>query len=586
MKLVFAALLLALTINSPAMAQQRTVKLRVIETSDVHGSFFPYDFINRKPKAGTLARVSSYVNDLRKTYKDNVILLENGDILQGQPTCYYYNYVNTQARNVASDVVNYMKYDAQAFGNHDVETGHPVYDKWIKELNCPVLGANIIDTKTGEPYVKPYIILNREGVKVAVLGLLTPAIPNWLTENLWSGLHFENMVTSARKWMKHILENEKPDVVIGVFHSGKDGGIVTPEYEEDASLRVAKDVPGFDLVLFGHDHTRCNETVTNVEGKRVICLDPANNALSVADAEITLTLNKKVNGKKQYVVTDKKVVGNLADVTKCPIDEEFMKAFEPQIAEINQYVGKQIGTFKNTIHSRESFFGSCAFNDFILNLQLEMTKADISFNAPLQFNSTINAGPVYVSDMFNLYKYENQLYVMRLTGEEIRKHLEMSYDLWVHTMKSPDDHLLLLDTQTKGDQQRLGFKNLSFNFDSAAGIDYEVDVTKPDGEKVKILRMSNGQPFDEKKWYNVAVNSYRGNGGGELLTRGAGIPKDSLDSRIIYRSKRDQRYYLMEAIEKMGTIEAKANNNWKFVPEAWTKPAAQRDYELLFGKEK
>ena len=587
MKLVFAALLLALTINSPAMAQQRTVKLRVIETSDVHGSFFPYDFINRKPKAGTLARVSSYVNDLRKTYKDNVILLENGDILQGQPTCYYYNYVNTQARNVASDVVNYMKYDAQAFGNHDVETGHPVYDKWIKELNSPVLGANIIDTKTGEPYVKPYIILNREGVKVAVLGLLTPAIPNWLTENLWSGLHFENMVTSARKWMKHILENEKPDVVIGVFHSGKDGGIVTPEYEEDASLRVAKDVPGFDLVLFGHDHTRCNETVTNVEGKPVICLDPANNALSVADAEITLTLNKKkVNGKKQYVVTDKKVVGNLADVTKCPIDEEFMKAFEPQIAEINQYVGKQIGTFKNTIHSRESFFGSCAFNDFILNLQLEMTKADISFNAPLQFNSTINAGPVYVSDMFNLYKYENQLYVMRLTGEEIRKHLEMSYDLWVNTMKSPDDHLLLLDTQTKGDQQRLGFKNLSFNFDSAAGIDYEVDVTKPDGEKVKILRMSNGQPFDEKKWYNVAVNSYRGNGGGELLTRGAGIPKDSLDSRIIYRSKRDQRYYLMEAIEKMGTIEAKANNNWKFVPEAWTKPAAQRDYELLFGKEK
>ena len=170
MKQLFAALLLALTFNSQAMAQQRTVKLRVIETSDVHGSFFPYDFINRKPKAGTLARVSSYVNDLRKTYKDNVILLENGDILQGQPTCYYYNYVNTQARNVASDVVNYMKYDAQAFGNHDVETGHPVYDKWIKELNCPVIGANIIDTKTQAPYVKPYIILNREGVRLPSLG--------------------------------------------------------------------------------------------------------------------------------------------------------------------------------------------------------------------------------------------------------------------------------------------------------------------------------------------------------------------------------------------------------------------------------
>ena len=87
MKQLFAALLLALTFNSQAMAQQRTVKLRVIETSEVHGSFFPYDFINRKPKAGTLARVSSYVNNLRKDYKDSLVLLENGDILQGQPTC-------------------------------------------------------------------------------------------------------------------------------------------------------------------------------------------------------------------------------------------------------------------------------------------------------------------------------------------------------------------------------------------------------------------------------------------------------------------------------------------------------------------
>lgn len=585
MKQLFAALLLALTFNSQAMAQQRTVKLRVIETSDVHGSFFPYDFINRKPKAGTLARVSSYVNNLRKAYKDNLILLENGDILQGQPTCYYYNYVNTEARNVAADVVNYMEYDAQVFGNHDVETGHPVYDKWIKELNCPVLGSNIISTSTGEPYVKPYLILNREGVKVAVLGMITPAIPNWLTENLWGGLKFENMVTNARKWVKYLQEKEKPDVIIGLFHSGKDGGIQTAEYDEDASIKVAKEVPGFDLVLFGHDHTRDNETVTNTDGKQVVCLDPANNAISVADAEITLTLNKKkVNGKKQLVVTDKKVTGKIVDVTDCPIDEDFMKTFEPQIAEVKKYVGKQIGNFKTTIYSRDQFFGSSAFNDFILNLQLQMTKADISFNAPLQFNAVLKAGPIYVSDMFNLYKYENQLYVMRMTGEEIRKHLEMSYDLWVNTMKSPDDHLLLLDEKTVGDQQRLGFKNLSFNFDSAAGIDYEVDVTKPDGEKVKILRMSNGEPFDEKKWYKVAVNSYRGNGGGELLTKGAGIPKDSLESRIIYRSKRDQRYYLMEEIEKMGTVDAKPNNNWKFVPEAWTKPAAQRDFELLFGK--
>ena len=152
--------------------------------------------------------------------------------------------------------------------------------------------------------------------------------------------------------------------------------------------------------------------------------------------------------------------------------------------------------------------------------------------------------------MFSLYKYENQLCVMRLTGEEVRKHLEMSYDLWVNTMKSPDDHLLLL-ANTRDDAQRLGFKNFSFNFDSAAGIDYVVDVTKPDGEKVHILRMSNGEPFDEHKWYTVAVNSYRANGGGELLTKGAGIARDSLKNRIIWESEKDQRHYLMEEIKKL-----------------------------------
>ena len=585
MKQVLAAFLVALTFNSQAMAQQRTVKLRVIETSDVHGSFFPYDFINRKPKAGSLARVSSYVDSLRQTYKDNLILLDNGDILQGQPTCYYFNYINTKATNVAADVTNYMKYDAETFGNHDIETGHAVYDKWVSEVKCPMLGANIIDTKTDKPYVKPYIILNRDGVKIAVLGLLTPAIPSWLTESLWSGLHFEDMVASAKKWMKYIQENERPDVVIGLFHSGKDNGIKTADYEENASLKVAKEVPGFDLVLFGHDHTRCSETITNEAGKQVVLLDPANNAISVADAEITLTLDEhKINGKKAHIVQNKEVSGKIADVTGCPIDEKFNKTFEPQMKEVNDYVSKQIGTFKQTVYSRESFFGSCAFNDFILNLMLQITHADIAFNAPLQSNAVIKEGPVYVSDMFNLYKYENQLYVMRLTGEEIRKHLEMSYDLWVNTMKSADDHLLLLDAHTKGDQQRLGFKNFSFNFDSAAGIDYEVDVTKPDGQKVKILRMSDGKPFDEKKSYTVAVNSYRGNGGGELLTKGAGIPKAELEKRIVWRSERDQRYYLMQEIEKMGTVDAKPNNNWKFVPENWTKPAAERDMQLLFPK--
>lgn len=565
------------TTSKPQRRTTQTMELRVVETSDVHGSFFPYDFLNRRPKAGSMARVSSYVNSLRKQYGDRLLLLDNGDILQGQPLSYFSNYIDTTDMNIAAQVINYMRYDAETIGNHDVEPGHQVYDKWVGEVNCPVLGANVIDTRSGQPYLKPYVMLNRGGVRIAVLGMLTPAIPNWLSQDIWSGLRFDEMVATARHWMKVIREDEKADVVIGLFHSGKAGGIVTPQYEEDASEHVARDVPGFDLVLFGHDHTRHNDIVVNSAGKRVVCLDPANNAMSVADATIHLSQEKG-----QWTVDS--VAGSVNSVTSQPIDEAYQQHFNAYINKVNDFTNQQIGTFKHTLRTADSYFGNSAFSDLILNLQLQITGVDIAFNAPLTFNDSIKAGPVYMSDMFKLYKYENKLYVMRLTGEEIRKHLEMSYDLWFNTMKSPDDHLLLIDRQTYGDAQRMGFKNFSFNFDSAAGIDYTVDVTKPNGQKVTILRMSNGQPFDEKRWYKVAINSYRGNGGGELLTKGAGIPKDSLKSRIVWQSDRDQRYYLMQEIKRLKVLDPKPNHNWKVIPETWTQPAAKRDYDLLFGQ--
>jgi 2',3'-cyclic-nucleotide 2'-phosphodiesterase/3'-nucleotidase len=560
------------------MAQTtETVTLRIIETSDVHGSFFPYDFINRKPKKGSLARVSTYVDSLRAIYGKNLLLFDNGDILQGQPTCYYCNFVKPEIENVAAKVINYMRYDAETLGNHDVETGHAVYDKWISEVKCPMLGANVINTATGKPYVTPYALFDRDGVRIAVIGLLTPAIPNWLQESLWSGMRFEEMTQCARYWVDYVKKNEQADIIIGLFHSGKEGGITTDEYMEDASLKVAKEVPGFDLILYGHDHIQHQDIITNDKGDLVVCLDPSANAYMVSDAEIKVTLKAgKVRGKQ--------VTGKVVNISELPVDERFMKHFQADIDSVNAFVNRKIGEFKNTIYTRDSYFGSSAFSDFIQNLQLQITGADISFNAPLTFDTKISAGDVTVADMFNLYKYENQIYVMNLTGEEIRKHLEMSYDLWVNTMTSPDDHIMLLNDEAKNDQQRFGFKNLAFNFDSATGIDYEVDVTKPDGQKVRILRMSNGQPFDEHKTYKVALNSYRGNGGGELLTKGAGIPHEELDKRIIYRSEKDQRYYLMKEIEKGGVMDPKPNNNWRFVPAEWTEPAIARDRKLLFGE--
>ena len=557
-------------------AQEREVKLKIVQTSDVHGNYYPYNFIIQKEWGGSLARIYALVQKERETYKDNLILLDNGDILQGQPTAYYYNYIDTVSPHLCAEMMNYMKYDAGNMGNHDVETGRGVFDSWIGECNFPVLGANIIDTATGETYLKPYKVLERDGVKIVVLGMITPAIPAWLSENLWQGLRFDDMEQTAQKWMKIIREKENPDIVVGLFHAGQDAFRMSGKYNENASLNVAKNVPGFDIVLMGHDHARECKKIMNVAGDSVLVIDPASNGIVVSNVDVTVKLK---DGKVQ----SKQIEGVLTPTEDYGISEDFIKEFTPQYNAVEQFVSKKIGTFTEDISTRPAYFGPSAFIDFIHSLQLDISGADISFTAPLSFDAEIKKGDIHVSDMFNLYKYENMLYVMTLSGREIKDVLEASYYMWTNQMKSPDDHLLWFKKKRReGAEDRASFQNFSFNFDSAAGIIYTVDVTKPQGEKVTIISMADGTPFSMDKIYKVALNSYRGNGGGELLTKGAGIPQNELKDRIIFSTDKDLRYYLMNYIEKKGTLDPRALNQWKFIPEDWTVPAAERDYKKLF----
>ena len=590
MRSIILTVIVLCSMGVKAMATTtKTIKLKVIETSDVHGHFFPYDFMEKKPLKGTLARVNTYVKKQREQYGERLLLLDNGDILQGQPCVYWSNYVMPQNENLAAAVVNYMKYDAETVGNHDIEPGHNVYDKWIREVRCPLLGANIVmkdqpdaSQLNGKPtqvygQLQPYSVHYIEGVKIVVLGMVTPAIPNWLNESVWKGMEFEDMVSCAKKWVKYINETEHPDLLFGLFHSGKEGGIITDKYEEDATVAVAREVPEFDIIFFGHDHQEHNEWVKTTSGKETLILDPSCYARNIAEAEIELIYR---NGHLEK----KDIKGAIVSVRNEEVDQQMVAHFQPQIDQIMAYVDRKIGRFEQPLYTRDCFFGNSAFSDLIHNLQMQISKADVSFNAPLSFNTVIQAGDVTQADMFKLYRYENLLFVLRMTGEEIRKHLEFSYDMWGNTMTGPDDHALRLNETTVNDMQRTGFQNYTFNFDSACGIDYEVDLSKPDGQKVRILRMSNGEPFDEKKWYKVVMNSYRANGGGELLTRGAGIPKDSLESRVLSYTEMDQRHYLTKEIERQGTITPKPNNNWRFVPEEWVKPALKRDSLQLFGR--
>ena len=569
------------------VSYSQTVNIKIIETSDVHGAIYPYNFTTQKEAGGSLARVQTYLNIEKNKSDQQVILLDNGDILQGTPAVYYFNFEKPEREHLYARVMNYMKYDAGTVGNHDIETGHSVYDRFRKEISFPWLAANALDTVNNTTYFKPYTVLEKKGVKIAVLGLITPGIPNWLPYNIWKGIEFEDKIQIAKEWVPKILAEEKPDILVGLFHAGVDytyGNVTADSYRnENATKLIAEQVPGFDIIFVGHDHKTWNFKVRNSKGKDVLILGPTSGARNITAANIILKKNENTSG------WEKEISGEIIDMKAYQPDPDFINEFSPEFDEIKSYVSREIGELTSPLDSRKTLFGDSEFSDLIHTVQLDLTGADISFTAPLSLNSVLNKGPLYIKDMFDLYRYENLLYSMKMTGKEIDGFMEYSYSLWFNEMNSSDDHLLMFATNDDGSlmwSERSGtplLKNRYYNFDSAEGIEYTVDLTKPAGNKVDIHKFTNNKPFCEDSVYTVAINSYRGNGGGGHLTEGAGIPKDSLSDRIIYSTEKDLRFYLMKWIEKKKTIIPQTNNNWNVVPTDWYNSAKEGDYNLLYG---
>lgn len=548
--------------------KQEEINFTVLGTSDVHGALLPYDLVNDRAYNSSLAQVYSYVKQAREN--GEVLLLDNGDILQGDPMVYFANFEDPKEEHICAQVMNFMDYDAATIGNHDIEPGHEVYDRLKEEFKFPWLAANAVKSSDGTPYFKPYTIVNKGGAKIAILGLITPAVPQWLPEKIWEGINFLPMVPEAQKWMKVIQEKEKPDFIIGLFHSGvgkkEDGNF------EQASLDVAKQVPGFDMIICGHDHRDNLIRIQQEGGKEVLLINPKNKASYIAEVKVAMKWNEQT---KSY---DKSLTPELVKVKGMAIEPDFEARFKPFFEKVNAYVSRPVGRFMAPINTRESMFGDSPFMDLIHRAQLDLTGADISFAAPLSFNASIDSGNLYVRDLFKLYRFENLLYTMELSGQEIKDFLEYSYKNWFQQMDSADDPMLFIEETPQGAK----LSTMFFNYDDAEGIDYSVDLSKPYGERVEITQMSDGTPFDFDKRYKVAINSYRGNGGGGHLTAGAGLSKEELTNRLVNTTSKDLRYYLMKWIEKEQNVSTPCNHNWTVIPEDWHDKAMKREMEVLY----
>lgn len=548
---------------------------RLLTTNDVHGRYFDSLYVTDRT-SNALTNVAWYADSIRVAEgSENVILIDAGDCLQGDNAAYYYNYVDTTSKHLFARMVEYVGYDAIVVGNHDIETGHPVYDRIVKTMKVPFLAANAIRTDNGKPYFQEYVTLKRHGLNITVIGFTNPNIKGWLSPLLWEGMTFESLLPFAQECVDRIAAKEKSDVVIAAVHAGTgegDGSML-----ESQGLDLFKSLRGVDFVVCAHDHRPV------VHKNDSICLiNAGSHCRNLGFGTVTV---KVENGK----VVSKTLDAELLPVDKKNVDTKMQELFRPEFEAVKAFTLKEVGELKADLRTRDAYRGMSDYVNLIHTLSLGCTPAQISFAAPLTFNGFVKAGTLVYNDLFTIYPFENQLFVVKMTGKEIRDCLEYSYDTWINTISSADAHLLKITNELdpRTGQKRWSFINRSYNFDSAGGLIYNVDVTKPSGERVIIESLADGTAFDEAAEYNVAMTSYRASGGGDILREGAGIDTDRIADRVVeyYPEIRNILYDYLVAngdIDPAKIGDRSVIGEWHFIPSALADPALDRDMDLLF----
>jgi 2',3'-cyclic-nucleotide 2'-phosphodiesterase/3'-nucleotidase len=556
--------------------------LHILVTTDVHGHYFPYDYVNQRKGALSLSQVHYLVDSIRQKSNDQVLLLDNGDFMQGTPAAYFGSYIGGNGQ-LAIDLLEFVGYDAMTIGNHDIECGPIVYNRIQKTWQGTLLGANVIDTRTGNPYFKPYTILQKGPLKIAVLGLTTPGVPNWLPPSLWEHMEFADLVGSASYWSQIIREREQPDLLIGLIHSGlgsQDSSAWAP-MAENAVFAIASTVPGFNILFTGHDHGSRLLKIQGIKGDSVLIVGGGSRCQEVSYVQIGYDDKIESSSSRVYISDASRI-----SLSSMPESKIFNQKFKDTHDQIRSWSIEPICYLDTSFAFIDALKGPSVGMDFIHQVQLAFTDAEVSFAAPLSFNDTIVIGNLLNKDFFSLYSYENYLYTMELSGKEIRDYLEYSYNLWLQDMQTDPDNILSFKRDGEGrirtdlpGSYRL--KSPFFNLDAAAGMVYRVHIDSAYGQRIEIKSLMNGKPFKADQMYTVAVNSYRGSGGGGHLTKGAGISALELQTRIISRSDQEIRTLLRNfyAAQKLASISQVSQ--WEFTPEAKAKELLLKDIQLL-----
>jgi 2',3'-cyclic-nucleotide 2'-phosphodiesterase/3'-nucleotidase len=537
--LAFVALALIVMPAGAGSAAKR-VHIVILGTTDLHGNLFPIDYYTDKPDNRGLAKIATLVKQVRKE-NPNVMLIDSGDTIQGTPLEYYHNKKNNEPRDPMMLAMSALNYDSMTVGNHEYNFGLQVLEKARREASFPWLSANTYDKGTDKTHYTPYIVKEIAGVRIGVLGLTTPGIPNWENAPNYAGLEFREPLEEAQKWVPVLRTKERADVVVIAMHMGLEEDLRTGEINpgqvpnENRAVAIAKQVPGVDFIFMGHTHRDTPSVVIN--GVQLVQANYWGRHL----ARVDLYLENDGRGWRNYGRASRTIP---VDDSVVP-DQQLLDIGQPYNRETQAWLSRPIGESAMELTARDSRFRDTAILDLIQRVQLEAGKADVSMAAVFNPDARIAQGAVTVRDIAGLYVYENTLVVLEVTGQQVKDALEHSakYFRPYEPGKSPAE---LVDEKIP-----------AYNFDIAEGVSYVLNLAKPVGERIEKLEYQ-GKPLAPTQKLRLATNNYRVNGGGGY-TMYKGAP-------VVYRSSVEIRELIIDWVERHKTIPAEPTNNWRIVP--------------------
>ena len=537
--LALALMFLVIAVSGQDPNKQR-VHITVLGTTDLHGNIYPLDYYTNKPDNRGLAKIATLIARARKE-NPNALLVDSGDTIQGTPLQYYHNKKNNTPRDPMMLVMSSLHYDSMTVGNHEYNFGLKVLEKARSEAEFPMLSANTYEKGTQKTHYQPYIVKEVSGVRVGILGLTTPGIPNWENIPNYAGLEFREPVSEARKWVAELRGKERADLVIVTMHMGLEEDLRTGEINpgqvtnENRAVAIAREVPGIDAIFMGHTHKDTPSIYLNG-----VLITQANHwGRHLARADFYM----ETDGARWRVYA--KGARTIPVDDKVEPDPEVLKLAAPYDAETQKWLSRAIGESAEELTAKESRFRDTAILDLIQRVQLDMGRADVSMVAPFNLEARIAKGPVTVRDISGLYVYENTLVVLEVTGQQLKEALEHSAKFF----KPYEAGKSLADL--------VNDKIPAYNFDIAEGVEYELDIRRPIGDRIQNLRF-HGKPLEPNQKLKLATNNYRVNGGG-----GYNMYKGAPE---VYRSSEEIRELIIDWVERNKTIPTQPTNNWRILP--------------------